>query len=147
MFVAVSLVLGWLRVRLRQAEAQRVAVSELDGGFYYAHENGGQTPKAEPPGPRWLRRLFGDDFFQRPDWMHLNGQILSPKQWRHLESLRTLRVLYLCSCELKDEHLNHLYGLKNLEELHIYFNDDLSLEAIKKLQSELPGCRIDYDWP
>src|SRR5262249_32517948 len=41
------------------AEAQRLGAT-----ITYFHDLDATTSPAEPPGPKWLRRIFGDDFFE-----------------------------------------------------------------------------------
>ena len=63
---------SWLSVRLQHLKRQREAIVEIEssGGlvFYdYQVSRNGLTDSPDwnqvPPGPNWLRRWLGDDFF------------------------------------------------------------------------------------
>ena len=60
---------GWLGYKVRQARRQREAVEviqRLDGSVKYDYQFDSDESLIEsplPPGPIWLRKLLGDDFF------------------------------------------------------------------------------------
>ena len=61
---------GWLGVKVRQARRQKEAVDRfeaLGGGVIYDYEIDVEfrwIADAKPPGPIWLHRVLGDDFFR-----------------------------------------------------------------------------------
>jgi hypothetical protein len=60
----VSIGMSWLAVKLQRARRQQEAVEALakaQCSAWYDYESENQF--AEPPTPRWLRELLGDDFF------------------------------------------------------------------------------------
>lgn len=63
-----SAALGWLALKVRQAERQRKAVTAIRkaGGYVlYDYEcwNGIPILDGKPPPPAWLREVLGEDFF------------------------------------------------------------------------------------
>ena len=69
--VAVAVPCSWFSWEMKQAREQKAAVATiktLNGGFRYDYEfdaSKNYLPKAQPPGPAWLRSLLEDDFFGR----------------------------------------------------------------------------------
>ena len=66
--LAVAIPFTWLETEMKQARKQRAAVDWIEkaGGsvFYdYQPDPSGDIPAAKPPGPAWLRKLLGDDYF------------------------------------------------------------------------------------
>ena len=63
--------LGWMGLRVREARRQQVAVGalrKLDFNVAYDYEcdlKGNYMRNDGPPGPRWLRALFGRRFLQK----------------------------------------------------------------------------------
>jgi internalin A len=72
LLLAITLLGIWLGVIVERARTQREAVAtilELGGSVYYKHQRVrgvGLVSGAAPPGPAWLRRWIGDDYFQTP---------------------------------------------------------------------------------
>ncbi len=64
-----ALPLSWFSVRAQRARKQREAVTwiqKLGGSVAYGYQrddNGRPIPNAEPPGPKWLMKQLGIDFF------------------------------------------------------------------------------------
>jgi hypothetical protein len=60
---------GWLGLKMRQAQRQRAAVEAIrksKGAIFYEHQvdsEGDIINSQVRPGPNWLRRVVGDDFF------------------------------------------------------------------------------------
>lgn len=57
---------SWLAVERGQATKLRAVVEKPGGSLYDDYQvdaPGSRIRGPEPPGPRWLRRLLGDDFF------------------------------------------------------------------------------------
>ena len=98
---------------------------------------------AEPPGPPWLRKWLGDDFFADAthvsfyDWgatddglkclegllhlrmLDLNRTEVSDAGLAHIRGLTRLRRLDLGGTNVGDAGLQHLEGLSQLEELNL----------------------------
>ena len=58
--------------------------------------------------------------------------------------LTNLKTLWLDDTGLKDASLEELYGLKNLKQLSIKDNSELSEAAVTTLQKKLSGCTISH---
>jgi hypothetical protein len=138
MVFVVALLCSWLGVRMQAARRQREALAALaDYGTIvkYDYQEQGED---EPPGPEWLRRLLGEDFFAsvrsvefgHPDLIKglgFSGElpVLRDDTLKNLESLPKLRSLSLSyQPGITDAGLVHLRGLQELEEL------DLSSTAV-----------------
>lgn len=125
-----SLPLGWFAVKLRQAEKQRKAVEairEARGRVVYDYELKDDEfyVRPEPPGPAWLRRLVGDDFFADvvhilttdwPDPPRQSGDVFLG----HVNGLRHLESLNLFVTPVTDAGMENLEGLTTLETLTLY---------------------------
>ena len=72
LFVLTTALAVWLGVVVNRAREQREAVKAIEqcGGHvtydwqFHDLKNWPHLPVLRPPGPAWLRRLIGDDFFQ-----------------------------------------------------------------------------------
>src|SRR5262249_5731771 len=93
-FVAVaSAGFGWLGVKVRAKHREREAVKairEMDGFVFYDYE----WDSPIPPGPAWLREVFGDDVFANVAHVSLAPQT-TDAGIRHLIKLNQLKVLDL----------------------------------------------------
>lgn len=120
--LALGLWLGWLAQRARQQRLAVAAIRDYGGFAYYEHQmvrlpNGGlkPDPTLEPAAPLWLRRLLGDDYFQRAALVNLifddtNGELQLTARTddavlAHLEQLDDLRALYLHQSQATDDGL------------------------------------------
>jgi hypothetical protein len=113
--------LGWPIARARQ---QRIAVDTvlaLNGVVMYDWQDDiDSTPESlGPKVPKWLRRLFGDDLFQRADFVLLESGFSDAAALPHLRRMPGLRAVWLIGDLARDESLVHLQGLGSLEELHL----------------------------
>jgi hypothetical protein len=133
--------IGWIPVKVEQASGQRQAAEEvvrLGGAVLYDWELLGRT---EPPGPAWLRELFGDDLwtnvvvvclestptadtdlrhlkrFPQLDTLRLDDTRVTDAGLKHLRGLSRLRVLWLSGTQVTDDGLEHVKGLSQLQTL------------------------------
>jgi hypothetical protein len=157
----------WFGMKMRQAERQREAVQaiqEVGGGVSYDYQH--TSMMGHPPGPAWLRRLLGDDFFADVRSVYfLNVGDVGDESLQHLESLRNLRLLSLDRTQVSDDGLEHLRGMNNLEQLNLsntritdaglqhlkgltnlssldLRGTEVTDEGIEKLRQALPTCRF-----
>ena len=121
--LVVALGLGW---RVEKARTQREAVSAVrrSGGVvgydYEFDSKGDPNPKGRPPGPRWLQRRLGPEYFGEvymvafEDWKsrdELEGL-------EFLDGLTRLRSLYLDHAyKITDDDLAHLERIPHLRRL------------------------------
>jgi len=155
----------WLKAKLDRKQKERVAIAEIEslGGFVlYDWENADQEG---PPGPAWLRRLFGDDFFARMIWSDICGQEVTDGSLVYLDPLADLEFVDLSGaekitdnglCHLKalshlralvlgagvtDQAVGHLKELTQLREL-IVEDSSVTDAGVAELQKALPNCKI-----
>lgn len=157
--LALCMALGWFVQRVRK---QQEAVSRIVGyGGYVTYDyqldasgefrrdsSGNYLRGLEPPGPRWLRELVGDHYFQTPVrvWLgsdegvgfldHELESLAGP-----LHSLPRLTALDLAGSPITDAGLAHLHGLTQLEQIDLR-GTKVTDRGIQSLQQELPRCKI-----
>jgi hypothetical protein len=115
--LVVGLVLGW---KVNRARRQRIAVDAIRaefGSVSYDWELS-PAPRTGPKVPAWLRRLAGDDMFQRADFMWANGGGATP----HLKDLPGLRRLVIHG-PLTDRQLEDIGKVSSLQSLELWDSD------------------------
>ncbi len=165
--------MSWVGVKMQQARRQREAVAAIlrVGGFvwydYQVDSSGMGIQGAQPPGPKWLRSLLGDDLFtavavvqfqrkvtdagleplERLPYVHTLG--LSATQTtdaalKHLRGLKQLHTLVLDGTQVIDAGLGHLKGLAQLRVLWLSNTrvTDAGLERLKGL-TKLEELKLD----
>lgn len=148
---------GWLLVRWHEIRAQCNVVAEI--------RRAGGTVEYSAQGPEWLRRLLGDEWFQRAFDAYL-GPLTTDKDAEHLKWLTELQILWLNGTNITDAGLEYLRALPQLQELYLGPKiTDAGLEHLKglsglryldltctqatekgveELRAALPRCRILY---
>ena len=114
--VLLSLPLGWLTMKMRQAERQRRVVEtirEAGGEVSYGY----QVRGLESPAPAWLVGLMGVDFFSDLSQIDFNG--CTKPDAEHLNGLTSLRFVDLGDTQVTDAGLEHLKGLTSLRFLDL----------------------------
>ena len=164
---------SWFAVKLQQARRQREAVEairEAGGHVTYDYEidaDGSRIQSPEPPGPAWLRKTLGVDFFSdvRCVYFYALWSGFGDDGMEHLKELPSLQELYLSHTQVGDaglEHLKgltslkwlrlsntkvsnagleHLRGLTSLRELRLY-DTQVTDAGIYELKKALPNCII-----
>lgn len=164
--VAVSVGMGWLAARMKEAQRQRAAVAaivSLSGLVIFDDQPDDLTAApAASSVPGWLRRLLGDDFFRTavhvvafndatmeavrdlPDIRRLDfvGSPATDAGLVHVSWLSRLESLNLSDTQITDAGLEHLHGLTRLRELCLR-GTSVTNEGVKRLQQALPDCRIE----
>jgi hypothetical protein len=111
----------WFVSRIQRAKRQREAVEAIEksGGrvkYDYQFDRSGNKPQnAKPPGPAWLRKLLGDDFFAYV----VHAEVNTNAGLEHLKDLTQLRVLSLSGPTVTNAGLEHLDELTQLRELSL----------------------------
>ncbi len=131
LILCLAVVLGW-RVNKARLQREAVAAVKRHGGWvHYAHEmvNGVLTPGRQPKGPRWLRRLIGDEYFQELETvsfvfdestgtMHHNDDVRPLDDvLALLSSQHGLKDLFLKGTQTTDAGLAHLADMHGLTRL------------------------------
>ncbi len=70
--------------------------------------------RSESRGRAWLRKLLGDDFFTRPDFVEISNDAAM----EHLTELTHIPNLVLIGTQFTDAGLEHLKGLTHLQGLY-----------------------------
>ncbi len=154
-----SCALGWYAERARR---QREALSKIiryGGEVTYDYQldflgqprrdkHGNFQHGLQPPGPRWLRELVGDDYFRAPVkvWLEIDeGVGFEDRDLQALagalQSLPTLRTLSLRGSPITDAGLAHLHGLTQVREFDCMWTN-VTDEGIDALQEALPRCHV-----
>ena len=119
LLVAVAVLAVLLGLTTDRARRQRAAVRrtrELGGDIRYEYENqkGGQ-----PPGPEWLRRLLGDEYFLTVIGIAFGTRYLTDDDLEYFKVLTDLRVLRLRNAQVTDAGLEKLKGFTKLTDLEL----------------------------
>ena len=160
--LVVCVVLGRKVEQVRKQREVVAWIEQMGGQVRYDYEiddNRRRLPNPRPPGPIFLRKLLGDDFFSivvRVDYIGPEFSDVTP-----LAGLTNLTSLALISTEVSDvtplagltslkrlnlEHtevsdVTPLTGLTSLLELKLG-NTHVSKEDYEMLQKALPNCKI-----
>ena len=122
-FVTLSAIpCSWFAVKMQQARRQRAAVEairKLKGIVVYDHEYDREATYSGPPGPTWLRKLVGDDFFASVLEVLIDELPATHAPMPHLKELPGLQHLSLSGWHVTDASLENVEGLTQLLELHL----------------------------
>ncbi len=166
-FLLINCIFGvWLGMCVRDALQQRRAVAmvqRLNGKYEYDYEFNampqpnvrqaamrarlaGNAPVViEAPGPRWLRRLIGDDYFVDLHRVDLIDAQATDADLKLLKNQHSLWCLRLWETQITDEGLRHIQGLRNLSILDLRNADvtDAGMIHVGKLKN-LRGLGLGY---
>lgn len=116
----------WLGVEVTAARRQGAIVAEiarLGGAVRYDWElddNDNETLAKNPPGPKWLRRLIGDDYFQTVIAVFItDAPSLKDEHLPAVEQLPDVRMLALGGTQISDASLPQLSRMKRLRFLDV----------------------------
>ena len=143
MLLIVTVICIWLGMTAYQASRQRKAVAailQLGGRVSYAHQwdysgrFGKEIKGAEPPGPAWLRKLIGDDYFVEVTYV-THGRRVTDDLLNHIAAFDELKGLYLVGSSVTDQGVKCLRGLRELRWLHLGGTEitDAALIPIREL--------------
>ena len=127
---------------MRRAERQRRAVQAIrkaGGQVCYDYEFDFLV-KPKPPGPAWLRRLVGIDFFANVVHVYLDTEV-DDEDLEHLNGLPKLDTLSLGGTQVTDGGLAQLKLLGDLQHLALVCNPHVGdrglghLRGLKKLKT------------
>jgi hypothetical protein len=144
-----ALACSWFTVKMQQAKRQREVVESLikSGSFVaYDYEMNSKVwiklLNQKIPGPEWIRKMLGDDFFRTVTYVNLSNMqrsfdkgngfvievpairsnlLVTADMLKQLEELKQLEVIRLDHTNISDDGLKYL---KNFNHLHV-----LSLEG------------------
>ena len=139
--VVLTLLCIWLGIVATRVHRQRTAVEAIvaaGGNVYFDYQfqspNGPLSPvNAIPPGPAWLRRVVGEDYFRSPHLVVLAGPNVTDELIEnHLSKLTTLTMLRIESPQVTDRALPHIARLHDLFMLRIN-SPKLTVEGLRPL--------------
>src|SRR5262249_27354613 len=116
--------LGWV---IHRARVQRDAVATIrraGGDVAYSWQSRWDLPgravftRPQPPGPAWLRRILGPDFFDTVNYVRLQGETCEDESLRaacRLPWLEELMVENTSATDVGAEDLRYLTNLRSLD--------------------------------
>jgi hypothetical protein len=116
---------GWFTRETRRAKRQQEAVTHFRGlrGHasydYQVTSEGEWSGKTNPPWPKFLRDLVGDDFLCHIKRVSLHSLFAGDDDFQALSSFPRLTDLRVNVRFVTDEGLSHLKGLKELKHLDL----------------------------
>jgi hypothetical protein len=168
LMLLISVPLGWLAFKMRQATEQRAVVRQIEelGGTAVHCGQFEPLEKWPPRVPSWLLNALGDDFFRTINYVALCGSKVTDAELVRLRALPQLRSLYLRGSQVTDAGLVCLPGLTRLEELSLantrvsdaglthlraltqlrtvnLRNTQVTDAGVAELQKALPNCKIE----
>ena len=142
--------LAWVGVRLNQKRRERAAVAAIrDLNGYISYDWWDNAGKSTPPGPQWLRAIFGDDFFADVASIEIyNYRDLVDGDLVHLKVFKRLRTLSISGGSSKlvtDAGVAFLTGMKDIERLLLCNMQltDAGLSSIIKGMDRLTTLELD----
>jgi hypothetical protein len=111
-------------------EHEIVPASSMPGGYPGTSQSKRIDWGREAAGPRWLRRVLGDDYFRRVVWLDAAAH---DSVFEQLSRLPDIERLTLDAYALRDEDLSTLTALPHLRSLSIYGAPQLTDDGLKHL--------------
>lgn len=155
LFVLVSSpAFGWLGIEMKQARRQAEALVAIRNLGWEAESDwntdryGQSLPGPKPPGPEWLRKILGVDFFSAVYEVVVDRASVTDANLEHLTGLTQLTVLSLDGTKVSDaglKHFNRSTHLLNLDLSNTAVTDAgiEELRGLKELQElDLSNTRI-----
>lgn len=132
--------MSWLTIEVRRQQEAVQAIRGLGGSVVYLHQlirdksmppaNSRVSLTSPPPGPAWLRRILGEDFFATV--VHVS--VHDDAQMELLKELPHVKTVEACGPHgISDAGLAHLRGLAELETL-IIFSGEVTDSGLQHLQ-------------
>jgi hypothetical protein len=128
----IGIALGWKANRVRNQRNVVAAMNELEAQVTYDYQ---ELHQAEPPGPKWLRNIVGDDFFAEVVHIQIVNDRAPDDIVAKIAKLPNLRGLFLNSDGLTDNGLDHLSRSKTIDSLGFGSSTvtDVGLGHLKKM--------------
>jgi len=135
----------WIVPIKKRAERRKAVVDSIrqnGGRIVYDYEvdsSGNPINGAEPPGPAWLRRVLGDEFFATV----IGATVTTSADMKNVWELSTLRSLGVFTVPITDIDLEGIEELSQLKSLDLCFTNitDAGLKHLKSL-SQLEDLKL-----
>ena len=139
MFVAVAgISMGWMAWHVNRVRNQRLVVAELSsvGGLVIYSYQWQQRTRQEPPGPKWLRSLLGDDIFADVKEVDIRHDHVTEQTLARVATLPAVLTLMMRSDRISDSGLAHLAKMSTLQQVDLYSPglSDASLAQLAKIE-------------
>ena len=128
MLIVTALISAWLAfyyIPAQRADRAAKALQEkgISVSYHFQHVPGTQpfsySFRVPQPGPEFLRKLFGDGLFQQAESINRDHAVLQADDLSPLEMIPTIRHISFYACQIGDDHLKHLAGMRLLELLNV----------------------------
>ena len=128
MLILTALISAWLAfyyIPAQRVDRAAKALQEkgISVSYDYQHVPGtsafSYSFRVPQPGPAFLRKLFGDGLFQQAESINRDHTVLQADDLSPLEMMPTVRHISFYACQIGDEHLKHLAGMRLLELLNV----------------------------
>jgi hypothetical protein len=152
----------WLGLQVNRVNRQRRAVAEITArkgivGYDYQTDLNPKTSEKEPPGPKWLRQLIGDDYFCEVECVDFATDYFGRRKELGLskvddDGLACLELIpKITTLELgnnraiTDAGLVHLRNLNDLSTVYLY-RSSITGPGLAHL-ADLPALKVvDLKW-
>jgi hypothetical protein len=158
-FTVLTILLGWVAVRLERARHDQQVLADLNAARFVGYDMSMSSPD-------WLKTIWimqhffsvnrleisalphaPDDALKhlvrlpRLQKLKIESDAITDDGLRHLLGIKRLRTLGIASRQLTDDGLLILGQMKQLQELAVE-SPELTPEGIERLKRDLPGCQI-----
>ena len=152
MLVVMTLAAVWTGWTVSKAQRRQRAIATIErlGGFIdYQHKwkDGEFRPNARPPGPKWMRSIFGEWCSAEPIEIQLfaapkiRADEFTDSEAGELSQFGELTWLVLMDTKLTDAGLRHFHRLKKLGRLDLE-GTAVTDVGVAELKRVLPGCKV-----
>jgi len=151
---AIGLGLGWASWKLNEIRQHQRVVEEVRRlGATVSFEHQLNNPNPVAPGPRWLKRILGEDFLAEVTQIQLNDERVNDDTLALIATLPNEGSSLIATSDgITDEGLEHLAKGTGLDALEIHSANVTiagyeNLKKLKKLESLIVRDeRIDDSW-
>ena len=114
----VCIAIAWKMNRVRNLRRAMAEAQRLGASITYVHELDA-APPVEPPGPKWLRRIVGDDFFVEVEQIQLENDEVNDDTIALIAHLPSIHSLIVRSNGITDKGLVSLAEANELVALEL----------------------------
>jgi len=133
-----SIPLGWMAWQVNRVRNQRLVVAELSsvGGLVIYNYQWQQRSRQEPPGPKWLRALLGDDIFANVSEVDIRHDHVDEQTLARVATLPAVLTVMIQSGQISDGGLAHLAKMNTLQQVDLYSSglSDASVAQLSKIK-------------
>lgn len=123
---AVAVSCAWFKAKLDRKERERTAIAEIRKNGGTAGHVWRQWPPGPwsidmkiPPGPKWLRKRLGDDFFSDVVAVSVSGDQITAEWLTHLEPLTEMTVAHFTWTRITNDGVRYMTRFKKITELRL----------------------------